>query len=824
MGKEITINIDGKVCKCNEGELILNVARANDIYIPAICYLTRCSPTLACRLCLVEIDGKQAYGCNAKAKDGMNVLVHTENIALERKSIMQVYDVNHPLQCGVCDQSGECELQNYTLDLKVDSQQYAIADSPRPTQDWGLRKYDPGLCIVCERCVTACKDMVGDSAIKTVPRGGEQLDKSLKETLPKDTFAMWNKLQKSLIGGTDGDNYECSDCGECTAVCPVGALVSSDFQYTSNAWELNQIPATCAHCSNGCQIYYEVKHTTIDNPEEKIYRVKNEFHYNSLCAAGRYGYDFQNTNTKDEEAFSKAIEAFNKADAIKFTSQITNEEALILEKISQKLNLKLVNEDAREFKNFLDDYSSVSGQKYYGGNREDVHNSNFIISVGTQLRTDSPIVRYAMNNSLKMNKGAGLYFHPVGDALVETLSKTIKTIEHKPMAEEAVMYLILELFANKDELPEATKSYLDSFRETRVKTVTETIKEKITEKTVDASTGEEVETTKMVPKKVSKEISIDYSKLLDLVGLDDSFYDDLEKFLAKKDSYCLVVGSDFYTHPRSKNLAKLCAMVEKYTNFKLVMIPSDTNTLGVSQICTLQSSASINNSYTIGYNTKGDFTLSALGDGDMDIPALNQQEGTFTNINKKVLPTNVAISYDGYNLNDIANALGINAKYTIDYTKELPQSSGYKCVDFDSLPNEFLNSIVENRGYELENLTVEVTDSEIAAICEAKEYSNTIIYKANPELHFNEFTKKSHQLKDRGVNQALASKEFMEANSLADGDSVEIAGKNGKLQLSIKSDKYLKGDVVTIPFFDTKIDTDSLFDGYRFSEASIRKV
>jgi NADH-quinone oxidoreductase subunit G len=100
MGKEITITIDGKVCECQEGEFILNVARANDIYIPAICYLTKCSPTLACRLCLVEIDGKQAYGCNAKAKDGMNVSVHTDNIAVERKSIMQVYDINHPLQCG----------------------------------------------------------------------------------------------------------------------------------------------------------------------------------------------------------------------------------------------------------------------------------------------------------------------------------------------------------------------------------------------------------------------------------------------------------------------------------------------------------------------------------------------------------------------------------------------------------------------------------------------------------------------------------------------------------------------------------------------------
>ena len=350
---QVKVIIDGKECIANEGETILNVARANDIFIPGICYLDRCSPTLACRLCLVEANGKQAYSCNAKVKDGMIVNTVTDNIKKERQSIMQVYDVNHPLQCGVCDQSGECELQNYTLYEGVKTQNYAVRDVHRPVKNWGHIQYDPGLCIVCEKCVTVCKDMVGDAALKTIPRGADKLDLTFKETMPKDSYAMWNKLNKSLIGTVTGETLDCSSCGECSAVCPVGALVSTDFKYTSNAWELKKIPSTCVHCSVGCQLYYEVKQTSISDSTKKIYRVTNETHFESLCGAGRYGYDFENKHAeKDPEKLAKAVEAVKNADTFIFNSQITNEEALILQKLKEKLGFKLVNKEAKRYQDF----------------------------------------------------------------------------------------------------------------------------------------------------------------------------------------------------------------------------------------------------------------------------------------------------------------------------------------------------------------------------------------------------------------------------------------------------------------------------------------
>ena len=123
---QITITINNQSIQCNEGESILNIARKEGIEIPALCYLSGCSPTMACKLCMVDIDGKRNYSCNTKAKEGMNILTHTDEINRERNAIMQSYDVNHPLQCGVCDKSGECELQNYTLKMQVSAQEYQI--------------------------------------------------------------------------------------------------------------------------------------------------------------------------------------------------------------------------------------------------------------------------------------------------------------------------------------------------------------------------------------------------------------------------------------------------------------------------------------------------------------------------------------------------------------------------------------------------------------------------------------------------------------------------------------------------------------------------
>ena len=825
----ITINIDGREIQTQEGEFILNAARANDIFIPAICYLTRCSPTLACRICLVEADGKQVYACNAKAKDGMNITTSTENIEAERRAIMEVYDVNHPLQCGVCDQSGECELQNYTLEMGVDSQSYSIKDVYREVKDWGHIHYDPGLCIVCERCVTICKDMIGDNSLKTVARGADAIDNVYKESMPKDAYAMWNKLNKSVIGLTSGEEMlDCTSCGECAAVCPVGALVDTGFMYTSNAWELKQIPATCGHCSAGCQISYDVKHTGIENSDDKIYRVMNEWNYVSLCGAGRYGFDYQNTvEGKDEAAFAAALEAFKKADTISFTSTITNEEAYILQSLKEKFGYKLVNSEAKAFQTFLSNYSEVSGKSLYGSDLEEAHHADFIVSVGTALKTDNPNARYAFNNSMSMNKGAGLYFHPVKDPIIDGMGKNVMSINHAPLAEEAVMYLLLDLFADKSKLPASVAEYLASFHSLKTITVEETVKEKVTEivkvKKVNEETGEEEEVEEekstMVPKKVLKEVQVDENRLLEIVNAPKDFEENMEKFLKKKENFSLIVGPDLYTHPNAKNLARLVALVEKYTAFKLVMIPTLTNTLGVSLICDLDEDAG---KFSIGYNTKGDFTLSALGNGDLDMPAINQQEGTLTSIDKRVNPTNAALAHKGYVLNDIANALGLEAKYTIDYTVKLPTSKGFKAEVFDNLPNRYENDGTEVRGYLLENRDVKISgDESVKAISDTK-LEGTIIYLANPIRQFTEFTNKTTLLDER--SGVYMSESYLKSSDFNEGDTIKVKTANGELIAHIISDNKIDGDIAMLPTFDSNLNSQALFSGYRFAQATIQGV
>ena len=601
--------------------------------------------------------------------------------------------------------------------------------------------YRASLCILCEKCVSTCNQVIGDDAIEVLVGGYSST------IIPKNSKVL-----------------DCTFCGECIAVCPVGALISSDFKYSVNSWELTKIPASCSHCSSVCNLNYEVK-------ENKIHRVTNEFEFNSLCGAGRFGYDFENRiDKKDESAFKMAIEAFKKADTIKFSSLITNEEALILQKLKEKFGYKLINPEAKAYGEFLKSYALGSGKNLYSATINDVKLSDYIIVLGTKISTDNPMVRYALNFAQKNQRAEIIYLHPIEDELLKPI--ITQFIKYEVGSEEGVIASLANELIDLDKLPDGLKSYF-------------------------------------------KELDLGYLSAESNIGEEE--IELLSKKRVRKNKFTLIIGEDLINHPRGKNIAKFIGLIEQYTDFNTLIIPPKTNSLGVSLICDLDES---DGNYSIGYNFNGDFKLSSYEECDLDIPALNQQEGTFTSIDKKVVPTNVAIKFNGYTLNDIANSLGLTKNHTIDYTKELPSNRGFRRVGFDDLDNYFTNDAEEVRGYSLEVVSSKIDES-LEVIENLPEFNGTVIYRCEPTLQFSPFTNMAHQL--RGEPFLIGSVQFAKVAKVKDNDLVEVEFKNQKLRRVFKSDITLKGTIALAPTFDLSLSNDLLFS-YRYQIVKIHKV
>ena len=798
------ITIDGRACECDEGEYILQVARRCGVFIPALCYLSGGTPTLACRLCMVEADGKRVYSCNAKAKDGMVVYSRSPEIDAEREAITQVYCINHPMACGVCDQSGECELQNLAHLMRTNAQRYAIRDTAREVQDWGYLSYDPSLCIVCERCITAAKDRLGVDAFKLIPRGGDALSKEQKDAMPKDAYAVWNKLQKSLIARVN-ENDDCVNYGESAAVCPTGALVESAFKYVSNAWELRQIPASNPHSSDCELLYYEIKRRGIGEPREKIYRVSSDINFSVLHAAARFGWDFSNERaSKNEAVFDRIVRGIEDGEIknIKFNSFITNEEARILELLRQKFKLALINDEALAYQKFLREFSKLSGTKFYNADSQTIKNSDFIVVCGTFLRSDAPNLGYAVNSACKLNKASGIYFHPFCDEGIKSFGKNFIHQPHAAGLEAQILLWILQKFGHN--LPE----WLDTKLATEFKISCAAAKENLDEKSAGSQNSEDSTEANGAdnvasasgdedsasadggtenPAKNSAQNSENpaeskISNFARTLGLDEQKVDEL---LAKKESFSLIIGEDFIRTPNSAILARLAGLVQRYTPLKVLVVPPRTNSLGVALICEL--SAQMSAGETLGYNEAGDISFGVL-EADLDAPSLVQQEGTFTNYDKRVVPTNAALDYGGYELNDIACALGVCAEHAIGYTPSL--GADFEPIKFDDLENFYDNGSANHRGYELRNEELAASEEEFEILLSVPlgaGEGEILIYEANPLHQFNKFSGASSALGEAGA--LYLSSGIAESLGVSAGDVVKIYQSDGAGKMSAANDK-----------------------------------
>ncbi len=750
MSKTINFTIDGRPVSAAEGETILNVARREGIYIPTMCYLEKTNPAASCRLCVVECEGVEGMvlSCQTPPTEGLAVTSDNARLHEERTNIMRLYDVNHPLECGVCDKSGACDLQNKTMEFGVDAQHFTAKDQPRHNNHWGLINYDPSLCIMCEKCTHVCNEVIGDDAIELLFGG-----------------------YKSTVVPKNSDTLDCTFCGECIAVCPVGALISSDFQYTANAWELTRIPSTCAHCSAGCALEYEVKTYGAGRPgEERIFRVTNNFEFTTLCGAGRFGFDYDVRASKDPAAFEAAVSALEKADAVRFPSIITNEEALMLQRLKETRGIRLYNEDARRYKVFMDAFRSVEPSEKVFATTDSLKESTGIIVVGSRIATDNPGVRYAMTTAARHHGSKIAYMHPMEDTLLQNV--VTQFVKYEVGTEEGVLALLAKTLLEQAELTKKAQAFLDSLDEGYL--------------SAESNVGEEELET-------------------------------LRRSLQRSKNNTLVLGSDLMGHPRAENIAKIAALIARYGDFKVLVAAREVNTVGAAAICDLDIDEG---GSAVGYNAPGDFVIGADETADLVTPALNQQEGTVVSLNRHLLPLNAAVGFDGYELNDLANALGVGKTHTIDFTAELPEDAGFRGIAFDDLENFHSPLGEDRRGYRLALPKAKVT-SQPDEVDELPEFNGTVVYRCDPVLQFNAFTARTSQLSD-AAGALTGSEQFATAARIADGDRVTIVRAGGEYTREFKLDTTLKGTIALEPTFDGGFSAANA--AYRFEKVKIMKA
>jgi formate dehydrogenase major subunit len=295
MQKQI-ITINGNGLAFETGETILDVAKRNCIEIPTLCHLKNATPTGACRICMVEVQGARTLlpSCATPASSGMQVRTESSRVVAARRRILQLMLSSGNHNCavyrgdakswtsfqirvqteekgdGLCPVWGDCRLQDLAFRYQVSADCFDATPARYPLETGNpLIARDFSRCILCGRCIQACNEVQANRAISFGYRGA----------------------QSKIVAAGDRPLYdsECVFCGECIQVCPVGALTEKKAGFFCVPWGLSKIRTTCPYCGVGCQQLLHVK-------DERIVKVTGiegaEPNQGRLCVKGRFGYDF----------------------------------------------------------------------------------------------------------------------------------------------------------------------------------------------------------------------------------------------------------------------------------------------------------------------------------------------------------------------------------------------------------------------------------------------------------------------------------------------------------------------------------------------------
>lgn len=278
----VTLSIDGRQVTVPAGTTIFEATRGLGASIPHYCYDKDLSIVASCRLCFVEIEKvpKLQPSCSTPVNEGMVVYTNSDKVLDARRMQMEFLLVQHPLDCPVCDQGGECKLQEYSLDHGTEDTRFRFQRRTFPKPDIGpFVDLERNRCILCSRCVRFMDEIAGNAEFALVDRGNHTYISTFMEEPLKNEFA-----------------------GNTIDLCPVGALTSKVTRFRTRVWELQSVPSTCTLCAVGCSINLQHRNRT-----HEILRVvprQNEaVNYRWICDIGRFGFDQFNSRERQQNPF-----------------------------------------------------------------------------------------------------------------------------------------------------------------------------------------------------------------------------------------------------------------------------------------------------------------------------------------------------------------------------------------------------------------------------------------------------------------------------------------------------------------------------------------
>jgi NADH-quinone oxidoreductase subunit G len=268
-----TLTINGREVTVEPGTTVIQAARQLGIEIPHYCWHPGLSIAGNCRICQVEVVQPRlrfpcTIACNLMCSDGMEILTDSEEAKKARADVMEFLLINHPLDCPICDQAGECVLQEYSYEHGHDRSRF---DEEKVHKSKRIRfsdkiTFDGERCILCTRCVRFCEEVVGKEELCLVERGDHQ-----------------------EIAVAPGGELENPYSMNVVDLCPVGALTSTDFRFKSRVWFLQDVPSVCNSCGRNCSITVGARW---DKIQRLVPRENPDINKHWMCDHGRLNYKY----------------------------------------------------------------------------------------------------------------------------------------------------------------------------------------------------------------------------------------------------------------------------------------------------------------------------------------------------------------------------------------------------------------------------------------------------------------------------------------------------------------------------------------------------